>query len=88
MKTEIIIVGTNELRVGDKIVKVLSTILKSYKQIYKFIVEREIKPVVDGLTACKAYLEGKRITRKEEGYYHLDKALSPDFRLNDWEIVE
>lgn len=83
MKTEVLVRDMATLKIGDEIKQ-----LPNWYGVNYAIVLCEIKPVVDGLTACKAYLEGKRITRKGEAYCHLDKALCPDFRLNDWEIVE
>ena len=57
------------------------------------IVEREVETeLVDGLTACKAYREGKQITR----YDSLDVIFSkqsfpvylPNFLLDNWIILE
>ena len=89
IKPETIEVYYNEIKVGDKIVNVLPTILKSdtYEQTYKFIVEREIKPVlVDGSTARKAYREGKDLRRR--GILYQRPLPEPNFLLDDWEIVE
>ena len=53
------------------------------------IVEREVEPeLVDGLTACKAWREGKLVARQGSLLFSIKDGMTPNFKYDNWIIME